>query len=157
MNTDTANRAFVELAEAKRAVRAARRAFAKSPESAFVKAMRRTMALYDDARRQGVSRPDAIRGIEAELRGAWPKSVSKFRPTCDACEDTGYVDRICEDGSRCGREVCAKNPDRVHRYVEHCHCPKGSAKVKRTYTPEDAIAAAGKTAKKRPGWRQVGA
>ena len=154
MNTDAA---YVELAEAKKAVRASRRAFAKSPDSAFVRTMRGVITQYLQARAAGVSREDGIKGIEEELRGAWPKSVSKFKPTCDNCEDTGWVERTCWDRHRCSRQVCARNPERTHAFVEQCHCEKGSARVKRTYTPEDAIAAAGRTARKKTGWRQVGA
>lgn len=158
MNTQAADRAFVELAEAKKAARASRRAFAQSPISAFVRKMRAVITEYLKARLAGVSREDGIRGIEEELRGAWPKSVSKFRPNCDACDDTGYVEHTCWDQQRCGRRVCAANPERQHLYVEPCHCPNGDRMRAKVATTDDAIAAAGRTQKRKTrGWRQVGA
>jgi hypothetical protein len=147
MNADAA---FVELAQAKKAVRASRRAFAASPASGFVKAMRSAIQQYLDAIGQGVTREDASKGLELELREAWPKSVSKFKPACDSCDDTGYIDRVCWDRHRCSREVCQRNPERQHAYVEVCHCPKGDAKRPKQFTPDDAISGAGRTAKKKP-------
>ena len=154
MNPDAA---YVELAEAKQAVRASRRAFATSAASAFVRTMRGVIAQYLTARSEGVSREDGIKGVELELRSAWPKAVSKFRPNCDACDDTGYVEHVCWDQNRCGREVCARNPERQHGYVTICHCPKGDGKRPYTPSPEDALTAVGRTARKKPGsFRQVG-
>lgn len=154
MNPDAA---YVELAEAKKAVRAARRAFVRSPASAFVKTMQAVLADYLKARASGLSREDGIAGIASSLREAWPKSVSKFRPACDACDDTGYVDHVCSDQIRCGREVCARNPERQHGYVTPCHCAKGDRVRPKVRQAEDALAAVGRTAKKRGSWRQVGA
>lgn len=151
-----ADAAYVELAEARKAVRAARRAFRSSPDSAFVKTMRGVMEQYLKARSEGVSREDGIRGIEAELRAAWPKSVSKFRPECDACDDLGWVERVCWDQHRCGRKVCAVNPERQHAYVEICHCPKGDRFRPKAWTPDDQIAAVGKTQRKKSGFTRVG-
>jgi hypothetical protein len=152
MNADAA---YVELAEAKKAVRASRRAFAKSPDSVFVRTMKAVMDRFRANLAQGVGKDEAIAEIERDLRAAWPKSVSKFRPNCDACEDTGYVEHWCWHEQRCGREVCAKNPERQHAYVTFCHCPKGDKKRPRTMTPEDGIAAAVKTQKKR-GFSRIG-
>lgn len=146
MNTDAA---FVELADAKRAVKASRRAFATTPASRFVKAMWQAMALYLGARRDGVSREDAARGLEEELRAAWPKSVSKFAPACGDCEDTGYVEHICWERHRCGRRTCAENPERQHAFVEPCICAKGQKFTAKVRHVSDAIAAAGRTQKKR--------
>jgi hypothetical protein len=153
MNPDAA---FVELAEAKRAVRASRRAFVKSADSTFVRAMKGVIGQYLEARRQGVSREDGIKGIELELRAAWPKAVSKFTVDCSACDDTGYVEHTCWDQHRCGRQVCARNPERQHAYVEPCHCPKGDRKRKRAPQQATDIAAAVKTQRKRGGFARIG-
>jgi hypothetical protein len=119
--------------------------------------MEYALALYLKARGEGVSREDGIRGLEEELRAAWPKGVSKFKPACEDCEDTGFIDRVCWERMRCGREVCAKNPDRQHGYVDICHCPNGEKKRgRRAFTPDDAITAAGRTQKKRGGFARVG-
>ncbi len=142
--------------DAQKAVRENRRAFAKSPASGFVKAMQHAIQQYLDARSQGVAREDACKGLEMELREAWPKSVSKFKPACDSCDDTGYVDHVCWDQHRCGREVCARNPDRQHAYVEICHCPKGDMKRPRQRGSDDAISGAGRTAKKKRGFTRFG-
>ncbi len=157
MTTDAIDRAKAELREMQRAARKTRRAFVASPDSAFVQAMQAVISQYLAARAAGVSREDGIRGIEMELRSVWPKSVSKFRPDCDNCDDTGYVDHVCWDQHRCGRDVCAKNPERQHPYVEACHCAKGDKKRARVSTPDDAILAAGRTAKKKRGFTRFGA
>jgi hypothetical protein len=149
--------ATAEFYAAKKAARKGRQAFAASVVSAFVKAMQGALALYLKARDQGVSREDGIRGLEEELRAAWPKGVSKFSPACDSCEDTGYIDRVCWERLRCGREVCAKNPDRQHNYVDICHCVNGDKKRGRAaFTPDDAITAAGRTQKRKSSWTRPG-
>lgn len=156
MSTEFIDRAYEELAEAKKAARAGRNAFRAEPIlSLFVRTMRKAMQLYRDARAQGIAREDARRGLEEELRGAWPKSVSKFRPNCDACDDTGYREMACWDQQRCFRKVCAANPEKQHSYVVPCECPKGDRFRPRTFTSGDELTAVGKTRKKR-GWRQVG-
>lgn len=153
MNPDAA---YVELAQAKREVRASRRAFTKAPESAFVRAMLHAMGLYRQARAAGVSREDACKGIEEELRAVWPKATSRFTPACDTCGDTGVIERTCWDRQRCGRRSCAESPERQHAYVEACHCEKGRRFQPKARRFDDDIAAAGKV-KKPKGWRQVGA
>lgn len=154
MNADAA---YLELAEARKAVRAARRAFARSSESGIAAKLAGVIDEYLAARKAGVGREDAVKGIEAELRDSGLFRTSKFAPACESCEDTGYIERTCWDRHRCQRERCAKYPEMQHAYVEPCHCPKGDKRRPRQRGVEDAIAAAGKTAKKRGGWRQVGA
>ena len=66
----------------RKTARAHRRAFAASPLSAFVTAMRAAMDEYRTFRREGVSRDDACRGLEAVLRDAWPHQASKFDDAC---------------------------------------------------------------------------
>lgn len=157
MTTDAIDRGRDEFYAAKKAARDARRAFVQSADMGFVRAMRHAIRQYLEARIQGVSREDGCKGLEEELRAAWPKSVSKFRPACDNCEDTGWVEKTCWERQRCGREVCARNPERQHAYVEPCHCAAGDKKRTRVFTPDDAMAAVSRTAKKKTGWRQVGA
>lgn len=154
MNPDAA---YVELAEAKKAARASRRAFSKTIDSAFVRTMKGVMVEYLKARAGGVSREDGLRGIEEELRSAWPKGVSKFQPSCDACADTGYVDHVCWDQHRCGRETCQLRPESQHGYVTVCHCLKGDRFRRKVRAAEDEIAAAVKTQrKKRGGFTRMG-
>jgi hypothetical protein len=156
MSTETMDRARAEFYAAKRAARETRRAFASSGASPFVAVMQGVIGQYLQARLDGVSREDGIRGIDAELRGAWPKSVSKFKPACDACDDTGYQEHTCWESQRCGREVCAKNPDRQHLYVEPCHCPKGDRFRPKFRSSDDDLASVGRMKKKTRGWRGIG-
>lgn len=142
--------------DAAKAARASRRAFASSPVSAFVRKMRDVIALFLRAREEGVSREDGIRGIEEELRAAWPKTVSKFKPACDECDDTGWREMVCWDRQRCGRKLCAANPERQHAYVVACECAAGDRMRRRQRTTDDDLAAVGKTAKKRGGFSRFG-
>jgi hypothetical protein len=149
----TVNSAFYA---ARKAARDARRAFAASGDSRFVQVMQSAMRQYVQARSQGVEREHAIKGLEEELRGAWPKSVSKFTPTCDACEDTGYREMTCWDRQRCGRKVCAVNPERVHLYAVPCNCATGDKMRTKYRAPEDELTRVGKTQKKRGGFSRMG-
>jgi hypothetical protein len=154
MNPDAA---FVELAEAKKAVRASRRAFASTVASKFVKAMQHAFGLYREARKQGTSRDEAAVGLEQALRAAWPKAPSRFARDCDACEDTGWVEHFCWHEQRCGRKSCSENPERQHAYVTACHCVKGDRFRPKVFNPEDAIAATARTQrKKRGGFTRMG-
>lgn len=153
----TIEQAATDLTLLRRTIRAKRRAFAASADSAFVKAMKHAMGLYLQARRDGVSREDAEKGLELEIRGCWPKGVSKFAPVCSHCGDTGWMEHTCWDQHRCGREVCAKNPERQHLYVEPCACQKGDRLRAKVATQDEATARAGRTAKRKAGnWKQVG-
>jgi hypothetical protein len=153
----TIDRATEAFYAAKRAARAGRKAFALSPDAGFVRTMQGAIAQYLEARGQGVSRDDAVKGLELELRGCWPKAVSKFLPVCGHCEDTGWMEHTCWDQHRCGREVCAKNAERQHLYVEPCVCANGDRMRKKVHSTEDAMAAAGRTKKRKSGgWRQAG-
>lgn len=157
-DVESIDRAATELVEMRKAARTKRKAFAASVFSPFVRAMRKAMGLYLDARREGVSREDAEKGLELELREAWPKSVSKFAPACGSCDDTGWTEHTCWERHRCGRKVCADNPERQHLFVEPCGCAAGDRMRKKIRTTEDAIAAAGRTSKRKAGnWKQVGA
>jgi hypothetical protein len=150
-------RAAEEVTAMRKDAGAKRKAFVGTVASAFVRAMWKAMALYREARGQGVSREDAGNGLELEIRAAWPKGVSKFAPQCGSCDDTGWTEHTCWERHRCGREVCARNPERQHLYVEPCGCANGDRMRKKIRTTEDAIAAAGRTTKRKAGgWKQVG-
>ena len=94
---------------------------------------------------------------EAELRDCGLFRPTKFPPACETCEDTGYMDRTCWDRHRCQRETCVTYPERQHSYVEPCHCPKGDRFRVKVRSSTDELASVGKVAKKKTGWRQVGA
>lgn len=146
-----------DLTALRQKARDGRRAFAASVDSIFVKAMKAAMSLYLRARRDGVSQEDGIRGLEEEIRAVWPKSVSKFAPTCGSCDDTGWTEHTCWERHRCGRKVCADNPERQHLFVEPCGCAAGDRMRKRVRTTDDQIAAAGRVQKRKQGkWNQVG-
>lgn len=134
--------------ELRKAVRASRAAFRQSPVSRFVRSMIGAMNEFYRMRKEGVSREDGVRGIEAILRDAWPHRPSKFEAKCLSCDDTGWRELFCDDHMRCGRERCAKNPSIQHAYVEPCHCASGERKTKRYPAAEDVIAAAGKMPKR---------
>jgi len=157
-DSEAITRAATELVEMRRAARTGRKAFAASPMSKFERTMRGVMTSYLTARREGVSREDGIRGIEEELRAAWPSPMSKFAPACGSCEDTGFVERTCYDRQQCGRKFCSRHPEREHLYVEPCGCAKGDRMRAKVRSTEDAIAAVGRTQKRKAGnWKQVGA
>ncbi len=144
-------RAAVELAEMRKTARAGRKAFA-AVFSPFVRAMRKAIKLFLDARADGVSREDAEKGLELELREAWPKSVSKFAPDCGSCDDTGWTEHLCWADRRCGRKWCAAAlSSSQHLYVEPCGCAAGDRMRKKIQTTDDGIAAAGRMVKKRAG------
>lgn len=144
------DRGTQEFYESRAAARASRKAFAASPDSAFVKAMQSAISQYLQARDNGVTVEAGIAGIEEELRGAWPKSVSKFAPTCIACADTGWVEYECAHGGRrCGRPICAEVRERRHNYVERCGCDKGRRMEPKPRGSDDISTAAGRTHRKR--------
>lgn len=145
-----------ELAKLRKEARAARRQFARSSLGAFARAMLAAFGEYEQARRDGVSREDGCRGLEAVLRDAWPKRPSKFAPKCDACDDTGYREMTCWDRHRCYREECAMNPERQHPYVVPCDCAAGDRMRPRYRSGDDDLAAVGKTQKKRRGFSRMG-
>lgn len=157
--TEFIDRAREEFYEAKKAVREARKAFKQSPDAGFVRTMQDAISQYLEARRGGVTRDDAVKGLEEELRGVWPKPTTKFAPNCDACSDTGYRDMTCWHEQRCARKRCHEmHPGFEHAYVTPCECSAGDKmrpKVRTTYA-EDAITQVGKRKRKSGGWRQVG-
>ena len=137
--------------------RRARREF-RAIFTPFVKAMREAITGYLGMRKQGVSREDAIKGLEVVLRDVWPKQVTKFPANCDACDDTGYVEKICAPYVRCERQTCQRKGDEFqHRYVVLCHCDKGQAmaraQVRKYAEPEVGI---GKVGKPKKSWQRLG-
>lgn len=145
-----------ETTQEKREKLKARKVFA-SVFGPFVRAMRECMEAYHVARKQGVERADAAKGIEAVLRDLWPKAVTKFPPQCDVCDDLGYEELICRPYARCQRERCQPRGESwQHRYVTPCSCPRGERMRPRVYQPEEVAASLGKVSKPRKGWRQVG-
>lgn len=126
-----------------RATQDARRHAIVGNVTAFVRTMQRVMDEYREARAAGISRADAVKGIEAELRSVWPHRPSKFGPQCDACEDTGWREQTCWSDLRCGREMCAKaHPGFEHLFVVPCDCQKGDRRAGRGMDTPDAVAEA---------------
>lgn len=80
------------------------------------------MRIWDQQKREGVSREERIAGMEKTLRAAWPKSREQpWHYVCDNCNDTGLVERECGGDAMCGRS----KRHAPHRYGEPCWCPKG--------------------------------
>lgn len=136
-----------------------RRAFALTPLSRFVQKMQEVMRDYLKARESGVSREDAVLGIEEVLRAEWPRKPSKFK-TCDGCDDTGWHLMFCTHEMRCQRPVCQeKHPAWEHTYVVPCDCAKGDPFRRSGLRPErsldDELSGVGKT-KKRGGFTRFG-
>jgi hypothetical protein len=133
-----------------------RKAFMASPLSRFVVKMREVMADYLNAREAGVSRDDAVRGIEAVLREEWPQRVSKFEH-CGACDGTGWRMTECVHGMRCSRYRCGiAESSWFHTYAVPCDCASGDKHRKRLVQVDD-LAAAGKTRRKKPsGFTRTG-
>ena len=142
MSTDTLRDEHEAL---QRAVVASRRNFSASPDGPFAKAMTEALNDYLGMRQAGVSRDDAVKGIEAVLREAWPHKPSKFGPQCQTCEDTGYVEHVCWDSQRCGRQRCLKlGASFEHRYLTRCGC------MPVTPTVDDSIEVAVRSRKPKP-------
>jgi hypothetical protein len=145
-----------ELAELEARARSGRRSFARSPLGAFARAMRQVMRDYEGARAAGVSREDAVKGIEEVLREVWPGKVTKF-PACDGCDGTGWRLCYCTDALRCRRELCTRrHPAWEHTYVVPCECEKGDKFRPRLVQPDD-LGDVAKTRKRRSGgWSRMG-
>jgi hypothetical protein len=138
--------------------RAGRRDFAQSADGKFARTMIAAMNQFAAMRKGGVSFEDAVRGIEAELRDAWPGRTTKF-DTCPGCSGTGYQERTCCHSMRCARWKCQHaEADWEHAYVTPCDCPKGDAfKGRSMATGEEHLAAVGRRKKPTPkSWSQGG-
>jgi len=128
--------------DVKRAVTASRRT-AHRAEGRLAQVFADAMAVVDQQRAAGVSREERLKGLEGILREAWPKTRD-WHYLCEACDDTGLVQKVCRKGARCDggstrmdsqggtpgkyRRLCVLHPesDYEHDYGEPCHCPKGA-------------------------------
>ena len=139
--------------------RSGRRAFATSVLGTFARIMREAMRQFHHMRTDGVSFEDAIKGIEAELRDAWPGRTSKFAEACPTCDDTGYRDLVCSHRMRCNRKRCGLAEETwEHKYVHPCECSAGARFIPKPITQEDALTAVGRSRrpKKTTSWSHVG-
>jgi len=141
-----------------RATQAARHAAAFGPVTPFVAEMRQVMDDYLQARTAGLTRDEAVKGIEAVLRSVWGRPTTKFGPACDACDDTGWVAHTCWDQLRCGRPRCVTgHPGFEHGYVTPCSCAKGDRVSGRARSGSDALAEAMRVRKPRQrGFSKLG-
>lgn len=139
-------------------VRSKRRAFAVAPESRFVRAMRKVMADYLAARAEGVSREDAVKGIEEVLRAESIFRVSKFQ-VCEECGAGGWRVTYCTHNRRCGREKCSMaEPEWEHSYAVYCDCEAG-VNLRANHarkSVQDDLASVGKTRRKPRGFTPIG-
>lgn len=107
------------------------------------------MVEYLKYRAQGWSQADAIAGIEGILRECWPKPTTKF-PACADCDATGWRGMTCWSEHRCGRRWCVdRHPSWEHHYVVPCDCPSGDRHRAKAVSSDEAVAAVGRTAKKK--------
>jgi hypothetical protein len=140
-----------------RAARGRRRSFV-AEFGPFVKAMREAMKEYLGMRTQGVSRDDALRGLEGVIREIWPKGREReWTFYCQVCSDIGYELTDCRHLKRCGRKFCAHKDDEwEHRYAVPCGCVKGDRFRAKAYSAEDAIEKASKARKTKRGFTRAG-
>jgi hypothetical protein len=125
-------------------------------DDTFVQTMQGAMADYRHARAAGLTREEAEKGIEAVLRDAWPKPPSKFRATCDACDDIGWREVLCWSERRCGRIICARaDSSHEHIYVVPCDCPKGEGKGQGPKVVVEDIASTMRETPKRKTFRRL--
>lgn len=124
----------------------------------FQEAMRMAEAMKADGQPSGV----IIDAVANMLRLAWPKGREEpWHYGCDRCGDTGWVVKVCREGS-CGRPFKLPkqhSDDRTgqgtcqtgHGFVEPCWCQKGLGfkrqLAKEPRPLEDAVEAAAKTSK----------
>ena len=144
-----------EATKAARAARKARQVFS-STWSKFVTTMRQTMDAYHEARKGGLPREHAVKGIEAALRETLPLRLTKFKPECELCEDTGAIFEICRPYARCERNKppCdSKGEQFQHTYVRQCVCQRAVRFAERQkYSEQDDI---GKVSKKTDRWSKI--
>jgi hypothetical protein len=153
--TETTDPLHAEHLALRRSARAQRKAFQASSKSTFVVAMKSAMTEYLEMRKKGVSREDAVNGLELVLRESWPQTPSKFGPACDACDDCGWEIKTCHAHARCGRQRCAMDPSHEHTYAVPCQCEKGQRRQRQLLAVDDQLAAVGRT-KKRHDFELVG-
>jgi hypothetical protein len=97
---------------------------AAEPESSVpVKDLVSAMHDYLVMRDAGVSREDAVKGLEGLLRALMPlQRAEPWHVDCDRCDDTGWETRTCfpDAPGRCGVRTCRKR--REHTYAVACGC-----------------------------------
>lgn len=98
------------------------------------------MRLWDRQKSDGIPRDTRLQMLEQTLRAAWPQR-REWKVLCNACGDTGWIDRLCSPMSKCDgwstfsfsshspmfieRRMCTWS-DYTHRYITPCHvCPNG--------------------------------
>lgn len=114
---------ILDVVELRAEARERRRTFANSAESRFVRTMKTVMKDYLQARAEGLSRADGLKGIEAVVREVWPMRPTRFGPTCAACDDTGWRLLACTHAARCGRRQCSDREESyAHDMVTPCAC-----------------------------------
>lgn len=96
----------------------------QSPLPIPVQEFQSAMDDYLAMRAAGVSREDAVKGIEGLLRALLPpKRMEPWHFECEACEDSGWETRSCHPGTRvtCGLRRCdGEHPE--HTYAVACWC-----------------------------------
>jgi uncharacterized protein YegP (UPF0339 family) len=143
--------------QARAAAWKARQEFKKSPEGKFTRSMKAAMGEYLRMREQGVSRDDAVKGIEAVLRATWPFKTRE-KQTCDSCDGTGWRLKVCQHMARCARErICWQaEPEWEHDYVVPCDCELGDRFKPAVRSAEQELASVGrKKPAKSGGWRKL--
>jgi hypothetical protein len=133
--------AEAELWALRKSVKRKRKDAHKS-EGKLAAAFREAMQMIDAQKAEGVPFAQRIQGLEAVLRQVWPQTRA-WHYTCDACNDSGLVMRVCQRGARCNgistridgpggtpgkyRRLCAIDPlsDYEHEYGTPCFCERG--------------------------------
>lgn len=152
MSSDT------EVADLRRAVGSARRAFARSPLGRLARVMQHAVSEYLTARAEGVSRWDACKGLEEVLRAEIP--LSRFPGPCETCDGTGWALETCRHGARCHRRRCGPAPPTwEHPYALPCACPAGDPHRPKigSGTVEDLATIGRQKKAKRRGFMRLGA
>lgn len=122
----------------------------------ITKTLMGAMDEYHRMRSEGVSKDDAVKGLELVLREVMPMKGTPPR-ICEDCTGTGWELRHCRYGARCNRRLCGEAPpgEREHDYVVPCHCPLGDRFKRRSEPTDDTVV--GKRPKRRVGgWRTIG-
>lgn len=139
--------------------RAARREFARSPEGSFARTMQDAITDYLKARDEGVSREDALKGLEAVVRSCWPRGRNReWKYLCDTCDDTGWEYRECRPYRRCQPKHDDWPSERTHTYVTPCQCEKGDRFRKRAHQldQEQELTQIAKRKKASGGFSRIG-
>lgn len=91
-------------------------------QSVAVKDLADAMTDYHAMRKAGVSRDDAVKGLEGLLRVLMPMSRAEpWHYDCEACLDTGFELRTCyPESGHCGMPKC--RGAREHPYTVRCAC-----------------------------------